>query len=72
LPQNVCKLQDLTLCQLYCPVEWTHGIEVFTVIQELTQPLQKLLQNFRLNICWGKYGVTGLTLRIRRCGLSEQ
>ncbi len=43
LPQNVCELQDLTLCQLHCAIEGTHGIEIFTFVQQLTQPLEKLL-----------------------------
>jgi hypothetical protein len=34
--------------------------------------LEKLLQNFRLDVCRGKYRVARLTLGIRRGGLSEQ
>ena len=72
LSENVCELENLTLCQLDCPVEWTHSVEVLALIQELTQSLEELLEDFGLNVGWGEYRVARLTLAVGGCSLSEQ
>jgi hypothetical protein len=72
LSENVCELENLTLCQLDCPVEGTHSVEVLALVQELTQALEELLEDIRLNVGWSEYREAGLTLGVGGCSLSEQ
>jgi hypothetical protein len=60
------------LCQLDCPVEGTHSVEVLAFVQELTQSLEELLQDIGLNVGWSEYREAGLALGVGRCCLSEQ